>query len=585
MSTPPTLPKLKYTVKGKTGVKAYWMDPKPVSDPNLNHESGIAFEESSDGKLLGVLDAEGITIRDTEQSLTISRIERAGVTVFGFSPLGSYIVTGEHFQKPPNQRPNLLVWSVSGQILASFLQKILKDIWPPIRWTDDEVICGRLVSNEVHFYAGGTLSGPPIRILKLAGITMFSFAPGPAPYKIAAFVPEKKNAPASVRVYEYPSVTEFLLSQSFHKAQTVDMKWNSSGTALLILGHTDMDTSKSYYGEDHLFFMKFSDQRVVENIVLSKEGPIHDTSWNPHDNEFLIIYGYMPAKATLFGLDCKPKADFGSNHRNIAKWSPGGRLVCIAGFGSLRGDMDIWDPKRLKKIATIKGNTTPNFAEWSPNGDYLLSACLFPRLRVDNAYQIWTYEGNLVYEEQIPELSKISWRPALPGVYPITRLILSKHDPNTSPNTTTTTTSSQPGKYRHPNFSGNAVVLVRDDEEGPQKYNTTTNKKKEQNVPPGFVQETKSQLRNKKKRQNKKAQVTETSPSPSSETQTETSSSEPQDSEKRKKILAKKLRQIEGLKAQLSEGKTLDSSQLEKIAAESSLHSELESLEANTPKK
>jgi len=293
----------------------------------------------------------------------------------------------------------------------------------------------------------------------------------------------------------------------------------------------------------------------------------------------------MPAKVTLFGMDCQPKADFGSAHRNAHQWSPSGQLISFAGFGNLQGEMDIWDPKKLKKVAVLKSRKlTPNYMEWSPSGEYLLTACLFPRLRVDNCFQIWTPDGNLIYEETVPELSKISWRPALPGVFPIRKLVASKVDSQitaatTTTTTTTTATTSQPAKYRHPNFSGRGTVLERE-EDGPQKYTGPNSKREQQNYPPGYVPESKTQQKNKKKRQNKKSVTTEPQTSPNSEPNDTQDLSSPQEIEKKKKVLLKKIRQIEVLREQLSEGKTLDEAQMDKVAMEDSLREQLNSLEA-----
>ena len=49
--------------------------------------------------------------------------------------------------------------------------------------------------------------------------------------------------------------------------------------------------------------------------------------------------------------------------------------------------------------------------EWSPDSKYFLTAILFPRLRVDNGFRIWSCNGNLLHEEKIEELSLAQWRP------------------------------------------------------------------------------------------------------------------------------------------------------------------------------
>lgn len=70
-----------------------------------------------------------------------------------------------------------------------------------------------------------------------------------------------------------------------------------------------------------------------------KEGPIYATEWSPDGKEFVAVYGFMPAKAMLFGENCKPLMNFGTGPRNSVKFNPQGGVICLAGFGNLRGEM------------------------------------------------------------------------------------------------------------------------------------------------------------------------------------------------------------------------------------------------------
>ncbi len=76
--------------------------------------------------------------------------------------------------------------------------------------------------------------------------------------------------------------------------------------------------------------------------------------------EFIAISGFMPAGSVLYDSLCVPKFEFGQHHRNTIKWSPLSRFVCLAGFGNLPGDMDIWDVYSLKQIGTCKVNQKIN---------------------------------------------------------------------------------------------------------------------------------------------------------------------------------------------------------------------------------
>ena len=50
--------------------------------------------------------------------------------------------------------------------------------------------------------------------------------------------------------------------------------------------------------------------------------------------------------------------------------------------------------------------------EWSPDSKHFLTAILFPRLRVDNGYRVWSCNGALVQEERLEELTIAAWRPS-----------------------------------------------------------------------------------------------------------------------------------------------------------------------------
>lgn len=116
----------------------------------------------------------------------------------------------------------------------------------------------------------------------------------------------------------------------------------------------------------------------------------------------------MPSKAVLFDQRGNPFFDFGTSPRNFILFNPHGRLILIAGFGNLAGQVDIWDRKSLKKIGSIEGSNT-SYCEWSPDGRYILTATLSPRLRVDNGLKIWHMTGKLLHLHPIEELYQVSY--------------------------------------------------------------------------------------------------------------------------------------------------------------------------------
>lgn len=155
-------------------------------------------------------------------------------------------------------------------------------------------------------------------------------------------------------------------------------------------------------------------------IFPAKSGPIYDVVWNSNSTEFCAVYGFMPAKATIFNLKCDPVFDFGTGPRNAAYYSPHGHILVLAGFGNLRGQMEVWDVKNYKLISKPVASDSTYFA-WCPDGEHILTATCAPRLRVNNGYKIWHYTGSVLHKYDVPsnvELWQVSWQPFLDGIFP-----------------------------------------------------------------------------------------------------------------------------------------------------------------------
>ncbi|TKA50047.1 hypothetical protein B0A53_06493 [Rhodotorula sp. CCFEE 5036] len=377
------------------------------------------YRYSDDGRLFASVSNSTIEVVDSQNGAVVSQIPAKGVLDIFLSPLGTQVHAWERQVKPAEGEPphlNLKVYDVrSGQEIAGFSQKSIEN-WH-LQYTSDESKAIRCVTNEVHVYNPGDWSAGIVDKVRLEGVTSVSLSPGQNA-NVAMFVAEKKGAPASVKIHGLGTLAIPSGSKTFYKADKVQMKWNKSGTNLLFLTQTDVDkTGKSYYGESNLYLMNSAGQFDCR-VTLDKEGGIHDFAWSPNDREFAVTYGYMPAKTVIFDARVKMINDFGLNPRNFLSYNPQGRLLCVAGFGNLAGQVDIYDRQTLKKVTSFEAPNTVH-CEWSPDGRYLMCATLSPRLRVDNGIKIHHFTGVLVHYEQIEELYQASWRPSNPGWYPM----------------------------------------------------------------------------------------------------------------------------------------------------------------------
>lgn len=83
-----------------------------------------------------------------------------------------------------------------------------------------------------------------------------------------------------------------------------------------------------------------------------------------------MVYGFMPAKATVYNLKCDPVFDFGTGPRNAVYYSPQGHILVLAGFGNLRGQMEVWDVKKWKQVSKPQASDSTHFA-WCPDGEHV----------------------------------------------------------------------------------------------------------------------------------------------------------------------------------------------------------------------
>ncbi|WPH04121.1 Hypothetical protein R9X50_00700600 [Acrodontium crateriforme] len=434
---------------------------------------------SPDGRFFAWASPEHVTVVDASVGHVVTVLPADNVYELGFSHRGTYIITWQRPSKDQdgNASKNLKVWktvdetaSASGarDVVGKFVQKSQTG-WN-LQYSADEQYCARCVTNEVQFFQSDNLSTVWNK-LHIEGVSDFALAPGANNHSIAVFVPERKGQPASVKIFRVPDWSSAVSQKSFFKSDKVQLKWNAEGTSLIVLAQTEVDkTNKSYYGETNMYILS-ANGGFDSRITLDKEGPIHDVSWSPNSKEFGVVYGYMPAKTTIFNQRAIPQHNFSLGPRNTIIFSPHGRFVIVAGFGNLAGQMDIYDlEKNYEKVTTISGSNT-SVCEWSPDGQHILTATTSPRLRVDNGLRIWHVSGGLMYNEDMTELYHVVWRPQSSAQQPLGNPLNSVPTPHPSALEflgKVKTPSKPAGAYRPPGARGTATPLAfkREDEGG-----------------------------------------------------------------------------------------------------------------------
>uniref|UniRef100_A0A8B9SC83 Eukaryotic translation initiation factor 2A n=1 Tax=Apteryx owenii TaxID=8824 RepID=A0A8B9SC83_APTOW len=535
-------------VRGSEGLYMVNGPPSFTESTTFQRDSGknckaVAF--SKDGSLFAWCNGEKVNIVNVTNAELLRSFDLPKAVCLEFSPKNNVLATWQAYTTAKDGTagvPNLQLYDVkTGKCLKSFIQKKMQN-WCPC-WADDESICARNVNNEVHFFENNNFSTIANK-LHLQKVSDFVLSPGAQPTKVAVYVPGSKGAPSFVRLYQYPNFggpQSALANKSFFKADKVTMLWNKK----------------------------------------AKNGPIYDVVWNPNSVEFCAVYGFMPAKATVFNLKCDPVFDFGTGPRNAAYYSPPGHILVLAGFGNLRGQMEVWDVKNYKLISKPVASDSTYFA-WCPDGEHIVTATCAPRLRVGNGYKIWHYTGSVLHNYEVPsneEIWQVSWQPFLDGVFPV-KAVKYQAVPSELPSP-----EPKPAQaYRPPALRNKPVTSSKLHEDEPPQNMKPQSGSSEKPL-------SKTALKNQRKHEAKKAAKQEAKADTNQEsTQSSASQHAPRNAvpavtsgdpevDKKIKNLKKKLKAIEQLKEQAAAGKQLEKNQLEKIQKETALLQELEDLE------
>lgn len=561
--------------------------PKVERDEGFETQACLGVLVSRDGERMAVWKEEEVGVWDPRTNRNLRRLEIHKVVAVHFSPHQKYLLT---LQKPRAQgvpEKNLRVWNLeTGECAFQTQQKSYnKEDWPYLQWSSDGKTAVKLVNNEVHCYdCPGFGEGQPARRLRLEHVTGFSCSIGPLNH-VAVYVPEVKGAPASAQLYdhaEFPSkvgssVPRAIGRRNFFRSTACEFRWApKTGSACLVLAVSDVDaTNKSYYGEQSLHYIAADGSNDCK-VDLQKDGPVYDVQWSPLGTHFVVVYGFMPARATLFDAKCNPVFEFGSGPRNIVRWSPLGRFLCLAGFGNLPGDVEMFQKGgdgKCRPIGHMRTHCTVH-CEWAPDGRHILTSTVSPRLRVDNGYKLWKYTGELVHEYLVDELYQVEWvpapedtyedRPISPTAKKIARALESgdvagagKPEPYRPP-------SAKQMPYRPPHASGDRsggpkFSLASDENDKAGKVQPFRPSAASSAIPGAEFQDSASKTaeRNRKRRAKKKElEAQQKAEDLAKEVQSTTiSAQETQDPAKKLRNLQKKLRQIEDLKAKAaSEG-------------------------------
>jgi len=316
--------------------------------------------------------------------------------------------------KSNTSRENLVIYNLQTQkIEASFFQREKED-WKP-QWSENDEICLRMTTNTLIIYKNTNFSQSNAQVITIEGVEAAILYPK-APYKIATFVPVKKDAPAVVNLFALNSPTSSIVSKSFFKAKETALSWNFDGSAVLSLCN--------FNGEYSLYYISVN---LSTRVILDKYGTINYACFNPVNRQFFVIYGGA-TRLAVFDQECKVVASFEESNfrKELTKFSPNGKLLSVCQVTPEKLKVEIFDIKLKSQQSNNSGGSSSkaggfvtrvettkqlSFIEWAPDSQYFLVGSHHPLVQRDNGMSVFDLHSKSLYAAKFEHLYQISWRP------------------------------------------------------------------------------------------------------------------------------------------------------------------------------
>ncbi|CAB4008369.1 eukaryotic translation initiation factor 2A-like, partial [Paramuricea clavata] len=151
----------RFAIRASDGVSVMKLSTSVLSDDS-NFEKDVSMtcrvlEFSPDGKMMAWCNSQCVQIYDFDARHKLPNIPREKTHLLSFSPRNKYLVTWEPLvvkKDGPKEKDTLEIWETeTGNCLKGFCIKKRENSL--FKWSEDEKLCARCVTNEAHFYEEG----------------------------------------------------------------------------------------------------------------------------------------------------------------------------------------------------------------------------------------------------------------------------------------------------------------------------------------------------------------------------------------------------------------------------------------------
>ncbi|CAN6582289.1 unnamed protein product [Malus baccata var. baccata] len=373
----------------------------------------------------------------------LMRYAHSQVRLIDFSPGEKYLVTYSSHEPSNPRDANRVVINIfdvrTGKVMRDFKGSpddfaiggaggVAGVSWPVFKWAGgkDDKYFARMGKNVISVYETETFSLVDKKSMKVENVMDFSWSPTDP--ILALFVPELGggNQPARVSLVQIPAKEE-LRQKNLFSVSDCKMYWQSNGEYLAVKVDRYTKTKKSTYTGFELFRIKERDIPIEVLELENKNDKIIAFAWEPKGHRFAVIH----CDNTNANNNPRPDISFYSmrsahntgrvsklttlkgKQANALYWSPTGRFIILAGLKGFNGQLEFYNVDELETMATAEHFMATDI-EWDPTGRYVATTVTSVH-EMENGFNIWTFNGKLLYRILKDHFFQFLWRPRPPS--------------------------------------------------------------------------------------------------------------------------------------------------------------------------
>ncbi|KAF2287294.1 hypothetical protein GH714_039562 [Hevea brasiliensis] len=353
-----------------------------------------------------------------------------GVKLIDFSPVEKYLVTYSSHEPSNPRDANRIVINIfdvrTGKVMRDFKGSadefaiggtggVTGVSWPIFRWGGgkDDRYFAKMGKNMISIYETETFSLIDKKSLKVENVMDFSWSPTDP--ILALFIPELAGG------NQLPGKEE-LRQKNLFSVSDCKMYWQSNGDYLAVKVDRYTKSKRTTYTGFELFRIKERDIPIEVLELDNKNDKIIAFAWEPKGHRFAVIHGDSPRPDVSF-YSMRTAQNTGrvsklttlkGKQANALFWSPVGHYIILAGLKGFNGQLEFYNVDELETMATTEHFMATDI-EWDPTGRYVATSVTSVHHEMENGFNIWSFNGKLLYRILKDHFFQFLWRPRPPS--------------------------------------------------------------------------------------------------------------------------------------------------------------------------